>query len=81
MHATSPLSLVEQVQTPLLLLLGEKDKRVPLPQSLEYAAILTARGVPCRVLKYPTLGHGLSEEVLPQADVWINVLNWFLERI
>lgn len=37
-----------QVRTPVLLMLGEDDKRVPPAQGLEYYRALKARGVPTR---------------------------------
>lgn len=37
-----------QVRTPVLLMLGEDDKRVPPVQGLEYYRALKARGVPTR---------------------------------
>ena len=33
MFRASPVALIEQVKTPLLLLLGKNDKRVPMGQS------------------------------------------------
>ena len=40
-----PLS---QVRAPVLLMLGEDDRRVPPKQGLEYYRALKARGVPTR---------------------------------
>lgn len=40
--------LLPQVRAPVLLLLGEDDRRVPPKQGLEYYRALKARGVPTR---------------------------------
>lgn len=45
LHPHSPHS---QVKTPLLLLLGQEDRRVPFKQGLEYYRALKARNVPVR---------------------------------
>lgn len=41
----SPCKYAHKVQAPTLLLLGEKDLRVPPPQSLDYYHILKKHGV------------------------------------
>lgn len=37
-----------QVKTPLLLMLGQKDRRVPFKQGIEYYRALKTRNVPVR---------------------------------
>lgn len=37
-----------QVKTPLLLMLGQEDRRVPFKQGMEYYRVLKARNVPVR---------------------------------
>lgn len=37
-----------QVKTPLLLMLGQEDRRVPFKQGMEYYRALKARNVPVR---------------------------------
>jgi acylaminoacyl-peptidase len=62
-----------RVKTPLLILLGDADKRVPPPQSYDYFRLLRARGVRSRCLNYPGAGHGLVDVA---ADVWVNSALW-----
>lgn len=45
--AHSPLPYL-QVKTPLLLMLGQEDRRVPFKQGMEYYRALKARNVPVR---------------------------------
>ncbi|GAB5568074.1 acylamino-acid-releasing enzyme isoform X1 [Prionailurus iriomotensis] len=44
----SPIKYTPQVKTPLLLMLGQEDRRVPFKQGMEYYRALKARNVPVR---------------------------------
>ena len=44
MFDSSPISIIDNVKTPLLLMLGGKDRRVPWDQSFDYYHILKSRG-------------------------------------
>ena len=79
MWTASPVSMIERVQTPLLLMLGTKDKRVPMGQSMQYYYALRARGVDVKLNIYE-MNHSLSDHVAGQANVWVSVALWFLER-
>ena len=46
----SPLKDVAKIKTPILILVGEKDVRVPSPRSVELYRALKANGVPTRPL-------------------------------
>lgn len=46
--ASAEAVLLLQVRAPVLLMLGEDDRRVPPKQGLEYYRALKARGVPTR---------------------------------
>ncbi len=78
--AASPVSLVGSVKTPVLLLLGSEDKRVPLGQSMEYYHLLRARGVETKLCIYP-MGHSLASKVGPKANVWGNALVWLRKHL
>uniref|UniRef100_A0A0N5B8K3 acylaminoacyl-peptidase n=1 Tax=Strongyloides papillosus TaxID=174720 RepID=A0A0N5B8K3_STREA len=76
MFLKSPISLVEKVKTPYLLLVGEKDLRV-VPHYRPYIRTLLARNVPCKILTYPKSNHPL-QEVDAEADYSINTILWFM---
>ena len=80
MYRKSPVAFLHRMVTPLLLLLGTQDRRVPMPQSVEYFHMLKAKGVACRLLVYE-MDHSLSNAVEPQADAWINIVLWFRRNI
>jgi len=58
---SSPLKYVANVTTPTLFFVGEKDVRVPMPQSVEMYRALKANGVPTRLYVAPREPHGWSE--------------------
>ena len=72
----SPLKDIWKVKTPTLILVGEKDVRVPPPQSVELYRALKAIGVPTRLYIAPRQAHGWRE--LRHRLFKINVeLDWF----
>lgn len=54
----SPLTHVEQIDVPVLLLQGEDDRVVPPLQSESIRDALAARGIPHEFVVYPGEGHG-----------------------
>jgi len=68
----SPLTYLDQLARPLLLIHGANDPRVPLSESKQIKAALDAKGVPCTLLVYGDEGHGLARrdnrlDAYPQA--------------
>lgn len=57
----SPLKDVANVQTPTIFLVGERDVRVPPPQSVEMYRALKANGVPTHLYMAPREPHGWRE--------------------
>ncbi|KAB1263866.1 Acylamino-acid-releasing enzyme [Camelus dromedarius] len=69
-----------QVKTPLLLMLGQEDRRVPFKQGMEYYRALKARNVPVRLLLYPKSTHTLSE-VEVESDSFMNAVLWLCTHL
>jgi dipeptidyl aminopeptidase/acylaminoacyl peptidase len=57
----SGLTYVDKVTTPLLILHGAQDERVPTGQSMEFYRALKDRGKTVELVFYPREGHGLTE--------------------
>jgi dipeptidyl aminopeptidase/acylaminoacyl peptidase len=57
----SPLKDVANVKTPTLFFVGERDPRVPMPQSIEMYRALKANGVPTHLFVAPREPHGWGE--------------------
>jgi len=76
----SPMRYAENIITPYMVLIGEQDLRVPPDQSKELVAVLRARKVKVKVLKYPGNSHPLAS-IDAESDFMINVAHWFDEQL
>ncbi|KAH9505080.1 hypothetical protein Btru_059465 [Bulinus truncatus] len=63
----SPIAYIDQIKTPVLLMIGQEDKRVPPSQGNELYRALKAKGVPVRYLTYPGNNHSIAD-VEAEAD-------------
>lgn len=57
----SPMKYVANVKTPTMILHGQADTRVPIPQAQEFFRALTERHVPVEFVTYPRENHGFTE--------------------
>ncbi|HHM23921.1 MAG TPA: S9 family peptidase, partial [Bacteroidetes bacterium] len=76
----SPMTYVSQVQTPTLLLHGEKDFRDPLPQAKSFYLALKKRGVEVEFVVYPREGHGIRE-YYHRKDMLQRSLDWMDDHL
>ncbi|XP_077572655.1 acylamino-acid-releasing enzyme-like [Stigmatopora nigra] len=76
----SPIKFTTHVKTPVLLILGEEDKRVPHKQGIEYYRALKSKQVPVRLLMYPGNNHSLSK-VDAESDAFMNTVLWIIEHL
>jgi dipeptidyl aminopeptidase/acylaminoacyl peptidase len=60
-RSRSAVQYASRVTTPLLMLHGGNDERVPIGQPMEYFRNLKDRGKTVELVFYPREGHGLSE--------------------
>ncbi len=74
----SPNQYAAQFHTPTLILHGEKDYRVPITQGLQLYGVLTAKGVPARLVVFPDENHWILK---PQASLlWHQELFAWVEK-
>ncbi len=59
LHDISPLTHIDRITAPLMVIHGANDPRVPVGEAEQVVAALQARGVPVAYLRYPDEGHGL----------------------
>lgn len=57
----SPIFYIHKAKTPTLIMFGENDRRVPLPQGIEMYRGLKANNVPTELVIFPRAGHGPRE--------------------
>jgi dipeptidyl aminopeptidase/acylaminoacyl peptidase len=76
--ARSPLSLVGNVKTPTLVVVGEDDHRTPPSEAEQYFDALQIRGVPTALVRVPGASHhGLAERPSQSAAKARAILAWF----
>ena len=74
----SPHKFAGKWKTPLLVIHGQKDFRVPVTQGMEAFQVAQVKGVPSRFLYYPNEGHWVMK---PQNGVlWHRVFFDWLDR-
>jgi acylaminoacyl-peptidase len=79
-HQFSAVDFADQVTTPLLILHGAADVRVPTYQGQEYFEALLAQGKTVRMVTYPGSGHfpGLWEQrrdIFGEIEAWLKKYN------
>lgn len=72
----SPLKYIDNAHTPILILHGDSDKRVPTAQSHELYRALKYKKVPVELYIYPGEGHG-NRKYHHQKHYMEVALNWF----
>ena len=72
----SAMKYVENVKTPTMILHGQADTRVPIPQAEEFFRALTERRVTVEFVTYPRENHGFTEPRHIQ-DRWQRYLVFF----
>lgn len=76
--ARSPLSLVGNVKTPTMILVGTSDYRTPISESEQYYTALQLRGVPTALVKVPEASHdGVADRPSQLAAKASAILAWF----
>jgi dipeptidyl aminopeptidase/acylaminoacyl peptidase len=74
----SPLSLVGNVKTPTLVVVGSDDYRTPVSEAEQYYTALQMRGVPTMLVKVPGASHGsIAARPSQAAAKAAAILAWF----
>ncbi len=76
----SPISVVNNVKTPSLVLIGGSDKRVPPHQGFQYHNMLKDQGVKTKLYHYPEDGHAIAGSE-PGMDALMNIFFWMDENL
>ncbi len=75
-YKQSPISLVGNVKTPTMLLVGDKDHRTPLSESEQYYRALKLRGVPTALVRFPEASHGIAGRPSQMLSKVSAVMGW-----
>ena len=76
----SPISYVENVTAPTLIIHSENDYRTPIVDGEQWFMALKRRGVPVELVRYPRSSHGLSRTGEPWllVDRLERLQSWFV---
>jgi dipeptidyl aminopeptidase/acylaminoacyl peptidase len=76
----SPISYVENVTAPTLIIHSENDYRTPIADGEQWFIALKKRGVPVEMVRYPRSSHGLSRTGEPWllVDRLERLRSWFV---
>jgi dipeptidyl aminopeptidase/acylaminoacyl peptidase len=76
--ARSPLSLVGNVETPTLVVVGSEDYRTPVSEAEQYYTALRLLGVPTALIKVPEASHGgIAARPSQSAAKAAAIIAWF----
>ena len=73
----SPLSLVGNVKTPTLVVVGEQDYRTPMSEAAQYYQALQLRGVATAFVTVPDASHGITARPSQSAAKASAIIAWF----
>ncbi|MGO8787007.1 MAG: prolyl oligopeptidase family serine peptidase [Terriglobia bacterium] len=73
---SSPITFIKNVQTPTLILVGDRDGECPSPQSFEFWHALETLGVENRFVVYPNEGHMIFDPS-HRHDIMQRTLEWY----
>jgi dipeptidyl aminopeptidase/acylaminoacyl peptidase len=74
----SPIRFASGMRTPMLVLHGERDYRVPVGQGLLVYGVLKAKGIPARLVYFPDENHWILK---PQNSLlWYREVHGWLKR-
>jgi dipeptidyl aminopeptidase/acylaminoacyl peptidase len=73
---SSAITFVKQVETPTLMLVGDRDGECPAPQSFEFWHALHDLHVPTQLVVYSNEGHGFSDPA-DRRDTLERAVDWF----
>ncbi|KAF8522762.1 Alpha/Beta hydrolase protein [Hysterangium stoloniferum] len=76
LQKASPIAHIDSTQAPVLLLVGDGDRRVPNSQARNYFHALKGRGREVEMLVFPGNGHSL-DTVEAELVGWESARNWF----
>ncbi|HEY7125466.1 MAG TPA: S9 family peptidase [Ktedonobacterales bacterium] len=75
----SPITYVDRISTPMLLLQSENDYRCPIEQGEQMFASLLARGQTVEMIRFPNASHAIAVSASPHHRYfqWKLTLDWF----
>lgn len=80
LEEASPLRKADEIRSPLFVIHGENDPRVPVGEARQLVASLERRGIPHELVVYGDEGHGLSK-LANRLDAYPRALDFLEEHL
>jgi len=76
----SPVTYVDQVKAPLMIIQGATDPRVPVGESVQIHKILQSKNIKSQLIVFPDEGHGAQKKENRVLE-WGHTLNFFVQTL
>ncbi len=76
----SPVTYVQQLKAPLMIVQGANDPRVPAGEALQIHKLLQNKGIKSQLILFPDEGHGTQKKENKILE-WGHTLNFFKETL
>ena len=82
LESISPSNKIENVKSPILIIQGDNDERVPLSESIQMYEKLKEQNIPTQLLRFEDEGHGVikRENVIKQYKIIFEFLKTHLKN-
>lgn len=80
LHDISPLTHIDQINAPLMVIHGANDPRVPVGEAEQVVEACREKGLPVRSLIYDDEGHGLAKRN-NRLDAYPQMLDFLIEHL
>ncbi len=75
-YKRSPISLVGNVTTPTMLMVGDKDYRTPLSEAEQFYRALKLRGIETALVRFPESSHGIANRPSQMLAKVGSIMGW-----
>ena len=76
----SPIHKIDRIASPLFIIQGDNDERVPLSESVQMYEKLKEKGLPVRLMRFADEGHGLAK-LKNKIKAYSEVVEWLNEIV
>ncbi len=76
----SPIHKVDEISSPLFIIAGDNDERVPVSQSIQIYESLKAKGLSVELLRFSDEGHGITK-LSNKIEAYSKIIQWLKEII
>ena len=80
LKSISPIHKVENISSPLFIIHGDNDERVPLSEALQIHKILSEKGLNVELLRFDDEGHGIAK-LENKVKAYSQVIEWLNKAI